>query len=441
VADESLPVLADFFDGEFDARVFAFLAVVEHRNDPRNLNPFRVVGGVVVGSVIGELLHGGTLRWRLVPVTLHPIRAAFIGFGFFAGAWAVAAVDIEREFDLTDAQLGFLLAAGVVFGTLFAAFGGALTDRFGAGHVLARALAIWGALIAVQAFAPTLGVFAPAFTLGLAAGGLVDVVMNVIGADALATEPARLVRLHGLYNGGAVLGASACGVALHFEVSWRVIWVAVAVFAVGLAVWTDRSQVPEPAKADHPSMLRAVAGLRHEGLLVVALVFAGAAMVEGGIATWGVLYLREHVGLGVLAGVAAYVVGQSLATLTRISGTPVIEKLGTRRTIAGGAALAAAGLFAVALSDVAGLAATGLAAASVGITVVWPLLIADVSNQARHPALAIGGVTAAGYVGLMAGPFIIGIMSSAVSLQAGLILLAAVALAVAITPARIRETV
>lgn len=374
-------------------------------------------------------------------MTLHPIRAAFIGFGVFAGAWAVAAIDVEREFDLTDAQLGLLLAGGVVLGTGFAALGGAITDRFGARFVLARSLAIWGALLAVQAIAPTLGVFAPVFTLGMAVGGLVDVVMNVIGADALASEPARLVRLHGLYNGGTVIGAALCGVALHFDVSWRVVWAAIAVFAIGLAIVTNRSNVPEPAKADHPSMLRAVAGLRHEGLLVIALVFAGAAMVEGGIATWGVLYLREHVGLGVLAGVAAYVVGQSLATLTRIGGTPVIERLGTRRTIAFGAALAAAGLFAVALSDVAGLAASGLAAASVGITVVWPLLIADVSNQARHPALAIGGVTAAGYIGLMAGPFVIGIMSSAVSLQAGLILLAAVALAVAITPARITTSV
>ena len=50
-------------------------------------------------------------------------------------------------------------------------------------------------------------------------------------------------------------------------------------------------------------MWRALAGLRHEGLVVLALVFAASAMVEGGIATWGILYLRGHLGLGVLAGV------------------------------------------------------------------------------------------------------------------------------------------
>ena len=79
-------------------------------------------------------------------------------------------------------------------------------------------------------------------------------------------------------------------------------------------------------------MIRALVGLRHEGLTVLALVFAGSAMVEGGVATWGVLYLRAHDGLGVIAGVGAYVVGNSLATLTRIGSVSIVGKLGTRRT-------------------------------------------------------------------------------------------------------------
>ena len=89
-------------------------------------------------------------------------------------------------------------------------------------------------------------------------------------------------------------------------------------------------------------MLRALLGLRHEGLLVLALVFGGSAMVEGGIATWGILYLRGHLGLGVLAGVGAYVVGESLATVARVGGGPIVAQLGTRRAVVLGAVLAAA---------------------------------------------------------------------------------------------------
>src|SRR6185436_8237461 len=133
----------------------------------------------------------------------------------------------------------------------------------------------------------------------------------------------------------------------------------------------------------------ALIGLRHEGLTVLALVFAGSAMVETGIATWGVLYLRAHVGLGVLAGVGAYVVGNGLATVTRLGSGGIVTRLGTRRTVALGASIAAIGITTEVYSRTPFIAAAGLAAASLGISVVWPLLIADVNNEARHPALAI----------------------------------------------------
>jgi MFS family permease len=361
-------------------------------------------------------------------------------FGFFAGAFAVAAVDIERTFHLSDAQLGFLLAAGIIAATCVAAVGGVITDRWGAGITLARSLVIWGSLLGVEAVAPHIGVFAPAFTVALAAGGLVDVVLNVTAADALAHEPAKLVRFHALWNGACVMGAATTGIVIRLGASWRVVWAGIAVIAIVDGLLTFRLRVPEPARVEHPSMIRAIVGLRHEGLTVLALVFAASAMVEGGVSTWGVLYLRAHDGLGVLAGVGAYVVGNILATLTRVGSGPVVTALGTRRTVALGAAITAAGVAAEVLCHVPLFAAAGLAAATLGISVVWPLLIADVSNEARHPALAIGGVTAAGYFGMVAGPPIVGTVSGAFGRPTGLMVLAAIALFVAITPAHVRTT-
>ena len=69
---------------------------------------------------------------------------------------------------------------------------------------------------------------------------------------------------------------------------------------------------------------------------------------------------------------------------------------------------------------------------------MWPLLIADVNNEAEHAALAIGGVTACGYLGMVAGPPLVGLISGAFGLEAGLLVLAGVALFVALTPAHVR---
>lgn len=371
---------------------------------------------------------------------LRPVALAFVVFGSFAGAFAVAVIDIKRTFGLSDAGLGLVLALGILFAAGVNAIGGALTDRWGPGTALACALVLWSALLLGVAAAPALGWFAVAFTLATAAGGFVDVVMNVLAAAALSRRPGHLVRFHGLFNGGAVLGAAATGIVLEAGASWRWVWVGIAILGFAVALTSHRARLPRPPASAHPSLLRALAGLRHEGLVVLAVVFAASAMVEGGIATWGVLYLRGHLGLGVLAGVGAYVVGETLATITRMAGGPAVGRLGTRRGVAFGAGLAAAGIALEALTSVQAVGAIGLAMACVGITVVWPLLLADVNNEARHPALAIGGVTAAGYLGMVAGPPIVGVLSGAFDLTTGLLVLAATALFVAVTPAHVRRT-
>ncbi len=98
---------------------------------------------------------GPTTEGGLTPrPTLQPVAAAFVVFGSFAGASAVAVIDIKRTFGLSDAGLGLVLALGILLAAGVNAVGGALTDRWGAGVALARALLIWSALLVVVAVAP-----------------------------------------------------------------------------------------------------------------------------------------------------------------------------------------------------------------------------------------------------------------------------------------------
>ena len=376
-----------------------------------------------------------------VRTTLRPVAAAFIAFGCFAGAWSVGAVDVERTFGLTDAALGVVLGVAILCATVVAAFGGALTDRWGAGRALVRALGIWAVFLAASALAPHLALFVVLLTVTISAQGLLDVVMNVVAADALADEPGKLVRFHGLFNAAAVVGAIATGIVVRLDGSWRVVWVTIAAVALAVAVQARDTHVRDVVSSANESTWRSLLKLRHEGVVLLALVFAAASMVEGGIATWGVLYLRGHLGVGVLAGVGAYVVGQSLATLTRFGGRQVVDALGVRRAIAVGGGLAALGLAAEVTSTNVVIAAAGLALAAVGISVVWPLLIAEVNNQARHPAIAIGGITAAGYLGMVAGPPLVAAISAVFGLRVALGMLAVLAFFVAVTPARVRAAV
>jgi MFS family permease len=348
----------------------------------------------------------------------------------------VSAFDVQRFLGFTDAQLGLLLAATVVGGVAANASGGVLAERHGTRAALSTALVVWGVLLALTAAMTHAAAFCALFLVMVAAGGLVDVVMNVAGTAALGEQPVRLLRLHALFNGGALLGAAIAGVLLNAGVSFRAVWAGIAVLALVLAAWVRTAELPAGERGEAHTMRQGIAAIRRAGIATLAIVFALGAMVEGGIGTWGVLFLRSRLGLAAVAGAAAYVIGQGLATTTRSTLGWTAAHVGEQRGAQLGLALAGAGLLVEATAHATAPAAIGLAAAAVGSSVYWPLLLAHASKGLERPGVVVGGLSAAGYVGFLAGTPIVGWISDASDLRWGIAALGFVALAGAVIPIR-----
>ena len=371
----------------------------------------------------------------MVRKRLGPLAAAFVGFGAFWGAWAVSTADVERSLHVSHRGFGLLLAAALGGAAMANAPTGALAERWGTRRALTAALALWGALLATGAAVRP----APAFALALAgtftAGGAVDVVMNVAATAALADEPGRLVRFHAFFNAGAAGGAVVAGVVLRSGASWRWLWLGTAGLAFVLAAICSRARLPAGDAGEHHGLGQALRQVRAEGLVLVAIAFAVGAMVEGGIETWGVLYLRDRLAVGVLVGAGAAVAGYGIATLARVTIGPAAGSLGAARGVAAGAVLTTAGLVLMAATHTPFLAAAGLAAAAAGISLCWPLLLAHANRGSTRPGLVVGGVTSVGYMGFVVGPALVGAVAGAAGLRAGLLLLAAASVFVAVAPA------
>jgi MFS family permease len=368
---------------------------------------------------------------------VRPVRATFFVFGFFWGTWAVVALDVQRFLGFSDAGLGLLLAATVFGGVLANATGGVLAERLGTRTLLSAALVLWGALLLGVAATSNRWAFCLFFLATVAGGGLVDVVMNVAGTAALGSDSARLLRLHALFNAGALFGAATAGLLLDHDVSFRAIWAGIAVCAFGLAAWCRATDMPAGERGEHYTVREGVAALRNAGLATLAVVFAIGAVVEGGIGTWGVLFLRANLGLAAVAGAAAYVAGQALATFARCTLGWTTNHLGDRRGAQWGLALAGAGLFVEATANSSIAAAVGLGAAAVGISVYWPLLLAYASRGDSRPGLVVGGLSACGYVGFLAGPPIVGWIAQTTDLRWGIGALGLAALAGALIKIRV----
>ena len=160
-------------------------------------------------------------------------------------------------------------------------------------------------------------------------------------------------------------------------------------------------------------------------------VFALAEITEGGVDTWGVLFLRNHLATGVLLGAGAYVVGQLVAATTRGAGGSLLGRLSTRHALITGGCVAGGGILLESLSPVAGVAALGLALGAGGASLFWPLVMSTVSRMASQVVSAVGAFTAAGYVGWVAGAPIVGWVSQSLGPARGLQVLALASFGVA----------
>jgi predicted MFS family arabinose efflux permease len=223
---------------------------------------------------------------------------------------------------------------------------------------------------------------------------------------------------------------------LHAGISWRWIWPGVALAALVVGVWTSTTDSGQAAGGADPvgptERVHPVQRLRRDGLLILLAVFALAEVTEGGVDTWGVLYLRNHLATGVLLGAGAYVVGQVVAATTRGAGSVRVGRLSTRRGLLLGGCVAGGGILLESLSPLSGAAALGLALGAGGASLFWPLVMSNVSRLASQVVSAVGTFTAAGYIGWVAGAPIVGWVSQAYGPQRGLQVLAVAAFAVAV---------
>ncbi len=275
-----------------------------------------------------------------------PVVATFLTFGLFWGSWAVMLFYIQHSYGLSDGQLGLVLALAVAVAGASSAVTAHLADRVGARRLLWIALFAWSALLCVLALTETRWAFEVVLVPTMIAGGSIDTAMNAEASHRLIGNPSALVRLHALFNTGALTGAAIAGVVIHAGVSWRWIWPGIAVVGLAVGVWAAATDSGAPLAAAtsaagegakdvgtrHP-----LRRLRRDGLLVLLAVFALAEVTEGGVDTWGVLYLRNHLATGVLLGAGAYVVGQLMAVTTRGRAARCSEgcRRGTRSSRAG----------------------------------------------------------------------------------------------------------
>ncbi|MDT8913776.1 MFS transporter [Amycolatopsis sp. PS_44_ISF1] len=352
------------------------------------------------------------------PPAVRPRAARVATWAFFAlngfavGMWVVHIPVVERSTGISHSTLGALL---LVLGA--AAFAGMqvtgrLVDRFGHRRVLPAAGVLLGLAVTGPGLAGTwwsLGLTLVVFGFG---NGSIDVAMN---SHAVVVERAYprpiMASFHAMWSIGGAIAAFAGAAVLRAGIPTAAALGGTGAFCVVSSLVAGRflmDPAPEPdsgAPADP-------AGRTRPPMRLVWLLggLAFALMLAEGVANdWAALHLQDVLGTSAATAALGYGSFAVAMTVGRFATDRVAALAGPAAVVRYGSALAALGLATASLSPWVPLALVGWALFGLGLSGGVPQLFTAAGNlDPRASGALMAKVVGLGYVGLLAGPALIG---------------------------------
>jgi len=211
-----------------------------------------------LATAVPGLATPTSIRWRLCALLLMVVTLTFVDrFNM-----NVAAKYIQREFSLSDIQIGSLLSAFALGYALFQAPGGWLGDRFGARRVLTWAILWWSLFTALTAVAPdwrpgnwmpvAVAFWLVRFLIGIGEGPALPCTNKMIGRWMAVPERARGSSLFLVAVG---IGGAFTPPAIAWSMTnwgWRTSFLACGAIGLAVAAFWHWQSTENPA--EHPGV-------------------------------------------------------------------------------------------------------------------------------------------------------------------------------------------
>ena len=343
----------------------------------------------------------------------------FVLAGLMCGTFTVRIPAMTDKLGLSQASVGVVLLAWGV---------GALVTMQSMRGVMARTgsrsvLRVGAPLCAVSLLGVGLAPSVPWLVVAAAFFGMffgaVDVAMNAQGS---AVERAYERPLMNGMHAGWCVGAMSAGLlgtaAISLGVSFTANLAAVALVSAPVAYLLSRGYLPDPVDAGRIS-----GGPRRRMPPMVYLLGAiafGAFTIEGAVADWNGLFLRDTIGAPEAVAALGYPIFEAGMLISRLAGDRLRALVGTRRLImASGLGTAVTFALVITTSSVP-VAVAGMVLIGLTVATVSPMAISLAGTATATPGPAIAQTSAMGYAGLLLGPVVIGFLTHATDLRVAL---------------------
>lgn len=341
-------------------------------------------------------------------------RIIFFIAGMVTAIWAVIVPFAKVNTGVDDAVLGSLLLCLGAGAIVAMPLTGPLTSRFGCRKVIGCAVMV------VILATPFLSVISDPLTLGLTlllfgvGIGITDCAMNI---QAIIVEKASAKPLmsgfHGMYSVGGIAGAGLMTALLTLGLEVMASVITLSILVLGLLVISYKTLLPYANPPEGPAF-----AIPKGTVLILGIICFVVFLAEGTVLDWSALYLVENRGVAESLGGLGFAVFAAAMTLGRLSGDYIISRLGSLTVVLVGALLAIAGFMVVIYSSWLPALLAGYLLVGIGCANIVPVMFSQTGKQNSMPQMvAVPAVTTLGYIGVLAGPAMIGYIAHHSSLS------------------------
>jgi fucose permease len=346
----------------------------------------------------------------------------FVNGGALA-TWLSLIPSVQQKLALNAGELGVALLGLSVGAVVATSSAGWLVGRAGGRRVATLAAIACCVVLPLLPTASSLLVIAVTLVLLGIALGTMEVAMNIQGAvvESVYRRP-LMSTFHGFNSVGAFCGAlvssalAAVGTAPVSRALWPAMLLGVAVI-IGyrwLPTGDPQQMSPRPAVRVRSSRLS-------WPMAALGITAFCSLLAEGASGDWSALYLHKALGVDTAFAATAFAAFSIAMALGRLSGDWLTKCLGAALLMRIGGALAALGMTATLLIGRPAVAVAGFGLVGLGLANVVPTLFSAAGRARLVPSrMTIAAVASAGYVGLLAGPPLIGFAAQAFTLTRAL---------------------
>lgn len=345
-----------------------------------------------------------------LPKSIMAGRFAYLSLGVAMAVWAALIPFAMERLQVNEAELGLLLLCLGFGATISMPVAGAFTAQFGCRAMQLVCLPVYYLALFILSLVPTPLSLAIFLTIFGAMSGMLDVVMNIQVALLEQTSGRRLMsNLHALYMIGVALGAGLIAIFLQILGNQIAATGIICLLVLLSMLYFQRYFFPKTQCAEEKTPLFTLPRGIIFGFGVICFFLY---MIEGVLMDWSALFLNKirHIPLS-QAGLG-YALFATTMTFGRLIGDRLGTRFGARNLLFYGVCLSVLCFLAVsfiphAYASFSAFFCLGLFASNT----VPMLFFLTTKNTRGSLSVSIASVSTLGYLGLLAGPAIMGFVA------------------------------